>query len=288
MRKARGREAVGELNMEQLTEAEKALVREYADSLDPKVSNSLAVYGVDIQKNLAQLAHILLGNLNSTGVDSTGEILQKTVDFLDMIEKEEGKSVLFWQKKAQGLRLRSKYDQALAEVEKIESNLKELQVKLLMDNAMLDQLCKMNEDYYHQLQMRVQAAKIRHTELKTDASVDYHFLVRIENRIQDLEMTKSVASQQSAQLQVLKDNSSSMVEGVQSVLYHVIPLWKSSIASARSVKQAMETENLQRKINNQMLRESLGEITRLKKTSEAQNAVAEKEFTEMEQNMKEK
>lgn len=288
MRKAEDREVMGELNIVQLTEQDKVLIREYADSLDPKVSNSLALYGVDIQKNLAQLAHILLGNLNSTGVDSTGELLQKTVSYLETIEQEEGKSALFWQKKAQGLRLRSKYDQAVAEVEKIESSLKELQVKLLMDNAMLDQLCKMNEDYYRQLMMRVRAAKMRHAELKQDDTVDYHFLIRIENRIQDLEMTKSVASQQAAQLQVLKNNSASMVDGVQSVLYHVIPLWKSSIASARSVKQTIEAENLQRKIHNQMLRESLGEITRLKKTSEAQNAVAEKEFTEMEKNMKEK
>lgn len=313
-----------------LDESDLPSVIETKNEIDITKTNSITLFGADIQKNMSELSQMMLQNLGASDVDEIGSVIEQTVGYLNTIDDvEEDKKILFWKKKAKGMTIQSRYDQVASNVDTVQKTLEKHQVRLLKDCALLDQVYSMNQEYYKQINIRIAAAKDKLSDIETgvlpiETEWRGDIIDRLERKIEELEVTRTIALQQAPQIRMLQSNSAAMADKLQSTLYTVIPLWKNQIVlalGAEHTRQAISAdkqltdmtnqllvknaENLkmvsvetqkarnENKIDvkalektNQILLESLDEITRIQAEGKAKRSEAELELVKIDEQMK--
>jgi len=253
-------------------------------------SNSITLFGADIQKQIAELSHRVLQCIEEADVDEMSATIKQTVSSLDSLDGENDKKFFFFSKKAVMKADENKRYDALRNVEKMETVLDKHRVQLLMDSALYDQMYKMSQDYVEKLAEKISIAKVKIEELKVKAKTLApeeakwleNTIMHIERRVGELEVAKVVSTQQSAQIHMLQDNVASMARGIQSTLYNVIPLWKNQISiDMNNEKAKKRTENTMSEEfkANKMLIESLGEISYIHEDSKTKKKNAESQIT---------
>lgn len=252
-------------------------------------SNSITLFGADIQKQIAELAHRVLQCIEEADVDEMSDSIKNTISSLDSLDGEKDKKFLFFSKKAIARDDDNKRYDALKRVEGMENVLDKHRVQLLMDSALYDQMYKMSQDYVEKLSEKISIARTKIEEMKVKAkSVSpeeakwfENTVMHIERRVEELELAKVVSTQQSAQIRILQDNATSMARGIQSTLYNVIPLWKNQISielnNIKAKKRTSNTESEEYKANK-MLIESLGEISYINEESKNKKKTAGSEL----------
>ena len=233
--------------------------------LDVSKANSITLYGSDIQKNMAELSEMMIKSIGETNVDEISETIDKTVEYLsESDDEEEKKSFLPWIKKSRSksLDIQNKYDVISQNVEKIETSLEAHQVRLMKDTAMLDQIYKMNQEYFKQVNLKIAAAKDKLEQIREGkypaecADIIPDIIDRLERKILELETTRTISLQQAPQIRMLQANAASMADKLQSTLYTVIPLWKNQIVIAfgtEHTRAAIAADKKLTDMSNQLL-----------------------------------
>jgi len=257
-----------------LTEEELAQVDVCVNEIDLKNSTAVISYGADIQKKLSDISGSMLSNLNSDDVDDIGEVLDQTVSYLRCIEEEEGKFTLFKRAKAESMK--NRYREAEKNIDKISNTLHEHQVRLMKDCAMLDQMYNMNTAYFRELNVKIAAGKrkldnaklIELPELESkaiqsglaedsQACTDFKNQIdRLEKKIYELELTRSISLQAAPQIRLIQSNQATMAEKLQSTLLNTIPLWKNQVVLALGMehtKQAIRADKQISEMTNKLL-----------------------------------
>ena len=140
----------------------------------------------------------------------------------------------------------------------------------------MDDLYKLNEDYYKELTMYILAGKIKleeakneiypHMKAEAEASGDPQeaqkvsdyasFIARFEKRLHDLELTRMVSLQSAPQIRMIQNNDLLMSEKIESTLNNTIPLWKSQMVlamGAEHTRQAMQAQRSVTDMTNELL-----------------------------------
>lgn len=175
--------------------------------------------------------------------------------------------------------MKTKYDKAEVNVNKICTVLENHQVQLLKDMAILDKMYDLNLTYFKELSMYILAGKkklehVRTTELPallsraqmsglpedTQAAKDLDSQCnRFEKKLHDLELTRMISIQTAPQLRLVQENDSVMAEKIQSTLVNTIPLWKSQMVVALGVAHSTQAAKAQREVTdmtNELLRKN--------------------------------
>lgn len=289
-----------EINM---NEHEIALVDTYALDIDFSNSNSIIAYGADIQKKLSDLSDTMLKNVDMTDVDSVGETLKQTVGYLQSIdEKEEPQKGFFFRKpKKAELSTQERYTRARENVEQVSNTLQKHQMTLMKDCAMLDQLYEMNKEYFRELNIRIAAAKKRIEDARTveipklekqvimEGSTDVNsvseltnMVDRLEKRVYELELTRTVSLQSAPQIRMIQANAATMADKIQSTLYNTIPLWKNQIVLALGTEHAKQSAQADAEISSMTNQLLLKNAENLKMASIETQRAANRGFVDVE------
>lgn len=234
--------------------------------LDIKNANSITIYGADIQKKMAELSEMMIKSVGETNVDEISDTIDKTVEYLSLTEENENvkkeRSIFPWKKKSSELEIKNKYDLVSKNVEKIEKSLESHQLRLMKDTAMLNQIYNMNQEYFKQVELKIAAAKNKLKKLQAGEEMEAcedirpEIIERLERKIMELEITRTIALQQAPQIRMLQANAAAMADKLQSTLYTVIPLWKNQIViafGAEHTRAAMAADKKLTDMSNQLL-----------------------------------
>lgn len=266
-----------------LSDEEKKVIDDFAAQIDLYNSQLVLQYGAGAQKKISDFSEQALENVKSKDLGEVGQMLSNVVSELKAFDAEEEDKGFFgniFKKSSNKISsMKAKYSKAEANVENICKVLEGHQVQLLKDSAMLDQMYKMNTNYYKELTMYIIAgkkklAKAEQEEIpamlkKAEASGlsedmnavnDYTALCdRFDKKIHDLELTRMVAMQMAPQIRLIQNNDILMSEKIQSMLVNTIPLWKSQMVLALGVnhsKQAAEAQRQVTDMTNELLRKN--------------------------------
>ena len=269
--------------MEQLSDAEKQAIKDFAEKIDITDANSVLQYGAGAQKNISDFSAAALGNVRTKDMGEVGDMLGDLVVELKglKIDPEEKKGLLGLFKRAgnQIASLKAQYDKAEVNVNRISEELEKHQIVLLKDVAMLDKMYELNQAYFKELTMYILAGKEKlaterattlielkekaeKSGLPEDAQAYNDFINmcgRFEKKLHDLELTRMISIQMSPQIRLIQNNDSLMVEKIQTSLANTIPLWKSQMVLALGMahsKQAMEAQREVTDITNELLRKN--------------------------------
>ena len=271
------------LDMDRLSPAEQAAVREFVTKIDVMNAEQILNYGSASQKNIADFSGAALEKVRTKDMGEIGEELSDLVVELQGMSFDEsekkGLRGLFRKTQQNIASLKAQYDKAETNVDKISSELEKHEVTLLKDVAMMDKMYEKNQQYYKELTMYIIAGKLkcqqlretelpkyqqkaRETGLAEDAQAANDFanmIGRFEKKIHDLELTRMVSVQMSPQIRMIQSNDAIMAEKIRSSIVNTIPLWKSQMVLSLTMhhsQQAMEAQRNVTDVTNKLLQQN--------------------------------
>ena len=275
------------MDMEPLSDEELKRIEDYAASIDIHNTSTVISYGASAQRKVAEFSESALGNVTAKDLGAVGEALTSVITELKgfEIDNEEDKGFFsFFRRKAKKgankiMALKTSYEKAEENIEKVVQVLEKHQTTLLKDVAMLDKLYELNKGYFRELTMYIEAGKkklasIQDTELHDlreqaqksglpeDAQAVKDLLdlySRFEKKIHDLELTRTISLQMGPQIRLIQSNDIQMSEKIQSTMVNTIPLWKSQMVLALGIthsKEAAKAHNEVTDMTNQLLKQN--------------------------------
>ena len=263
-----------------LSPEEKRMVDDFAGKIDLTNTALVLQYGAGAQKKMADFSETALNNVRTKDLGEVGELLSGVVGELrnfDVDEDDKGFFGFFKRSANKLNNLRTKYDKAEANINKVCESLENHQVQLMKDVALLDKMYELNKVYFKELTMyilagkkklqKVQAedlpalqAKAQASGLPEDAQAanDLSSMCnRFEKKLHDLELTRMVSIQMAPQIRLVQNNDTLMSEKIQSTLVNTIPLWKSQMVLAMGITHSQQAAQAQREVTdmtNELLR----------------------------------
>ncbi len=274
---------VEKLDISVLEPAEQAAVREFAKKIDVTDSAQVLSYGSAAQKNIADFSSQALDKVRTKDLGEAGDMLADLVAQLnglsDAAEPPKGLKGLFHRASKSISDLKTKYDKAEVNVDKISSALDQHWITLNKDIVTMDNMYDMNQAYFKELTMYILAGKLKLEELRgtelpamlkkaeqsglpedAQAANDFANLIgRFEKKIHDLELTRMISIQMGPQIRMIQNNDALMAEKIQTAINNTIPLWKSQMVLAMSMyhsQQAMEATHSVSEVTNELLKKN--------------------------------
>lgn len=266
---------------EVLSDEEKKMVDDFSQQINLKDSNLILQYGAAAQKKMADFSEVALDNVRTQDLGEVGDLIAGVVTELKSFDATEEKGLFgFFKKGANKLEaMKTKYDKAENNVDKIVNSLQKHQMQLLKDSAMMDKMYETNLSYYKELTMYIMAGKkklqeVREKELKelttkaqqtgkaedAQAAKDLeNMCTRFEKKLSDLDLTRTISMQTAPQIRMLQNNDTTMVEKIQTTLVNTIPLWKSQMVLALGIANSNEAVKAQAAVTdmtNDLLRKN--------------------------------
>ena len=266
-----------------LTEAEQKMVDDFSEKIDLNDSGIVLQYGSAAQKKIADFSDNALEGVRTKDLGEVGNMITDLVAELKgfNIEPEEKKGFFSIFKKAgSGIaKLKTKYDKAEVNVDRITGVLEDHQNQLLTDIVMLDKMYENNLSYFKELTMYILAGKkkleqerattlieleekAKTSGLAEDAQAANDFANlcdRFENKLHDLEMTRTISIQMAPQIRLIQNGDTLMAEKIQSTINNTIPLWKNQMVLALGLahsKAAVEAQREVSDLTNELLKKN--------------------------------
>lgn len=256
-----------------LSKEELQMVNDFADKIQLNQSNAILQYGAGIQKKIADFSENAISTVKTKDLGEVGDMLSNVVIELKSFDaEEESKGLLgFFKKTSNKLTvMKTKYDKAEVNVNKICNILESHQIQLIKDVATLDKMYELNKNYFKELSMYILAgkkklekvqseelpaliAKSEASNLPEDAQAvnDMVALInRFEKKLHDLELTRMISIQMAPQIRLVQGNDTIMAEKIQSTIVNTIPLWKSQMVLALGIAHSSQAAKAQREVTD--------------------------------------
>ena len=266
-----------------LAPEEQKMVNDFAEKIDITNSQMVLQYGAASQKKLSDFSETALSRVKTKDMGETGELITSLISELQGFDAttEQPKGIFgFFKKTSNSIeQLKTRYDSADKNVERIKAQLEDHQVTLMKDITMLDKMYELNLVYFKELTMYILAGKkklaevrandlkaaqekAQRTQLPEDAQAarDLADLCdRFEKKLYDLELTRNVSIQMGPQIRLIQSNDTMMAEKIQTTIVNTIPLWKNQMVLALGIahsQQAMQAERAVTDATNELLKKN--------------------------------
>jgi uncharacterized protein YaaN involved in tellurite resistance len=257
----------------QLSEEEMKQIDAFVDQIDITNSQGIMNYGAGTQKKMADFSEKAIDNVRTKDMGQVGDMISGLVTELKNFEVEEdekGLKALFKKSANKVTALKARYTSVEKNVETISNELERHQMQLMKDVATLDNMYKLNLNYYKELSMYIIAGKkkleqVRANELveaqkkaeqsglpeDAQAAKDMAALCdRFEKKIYDLELTRTIAMQTGPQIRMVQSADTAMAEKIQSTIVNTIPLWKNQMVIAIGIEHSAQAAKAEREVND--------------------------------------
>ncbi len=265
---------VEKLDISNLSPAEQAAVRDFAEKIDILNTEQVMNYGSAAQKNISEFSDAALSTVRTKDLGEVGSRLGELVVELKGLnfDPEEKKGFLgIFKKATQNIAaLKAQYDKAEVNVDKIVESLEKHELVLMKDISMMDKMYEKNQEYMKELSMYIIAGKLKIENLRqvelpayvakanesglpedAQAANDFANLIgRFEKKIHDLELTRTIAVQMAPQIRMVQNNDTLMAEKIRTSIVNTIPLWKNQMVLALSLYHSEQAMQAQREVTN--------------------------------------
>ena len=257
-----------------LSPEEQKMVDDFAEKIDITNSQLVLQYGAASQKKLSDFSETALSRVKTKDMGETGDLITSLITELQGFDAnaEQPKGIFGFFKKASNNieQLKTRYESADKNVERIRAQLEDHQVTLMKDITMLDKMYQLNLVYFKELTMYILAGKkklasVRANELKAaqekaqrtqlpedaQAARDLADLCdRFEKKLYDLELTRNVSIQMGPQIRLIQSNDILMAEKIQTTIVNTIPLWKNQMVLALGIAHSQEAMKAERAVTD--------------------------------------
>ena len=155
-----------------LSPEEQKMVNDFAEKIDITNSQMVLQYGAASQKKLSDFSETALSRVKTKDMGETGELITNLISELQGFDAttEQPKGIFgFFKKTSNSIeQLKTRYDSADKNVERIKAQLEDHQVTLMKDITMLDKMYELNLVYFKELTMYILAGKKKLAEVRAN------------------------------------------------------------------------------------------------------------------------
>jgi uncharacterized protein YaaN involved in tellurite resistance len=265
-----------------LTPEEQQAIADFAAKIDVRDTTAIARYGEAAQSKSAQFSESVLEGVKGKDLAAVGEMITGLVVQIKTSlpdEDKKGLARLFQKGKNYLEEMRAQYTDISKNIDKIRETLKGHRTTLLVDVEMLDNLFESNQQFYKELTMYIFAGKQKLAEVENGELQELRKIAaesgsqedaqkvndlaeqcnRLEKRIYDLELTRTICIQMAPQIRMVQNTNVIMADKIQTSIVNTIPLWKNQITLTLGLehsKKAIKAQQQVSDITNQLLREN--------------------------------
>ena len=251
--------------------------------VDIRETTDIFAYGSAVQSDLSKFSDTALEKVKTRDLGEAGDMIASLVLQLKGFDAdgEEKKGLFGFLKKSVDrlTLLKTRYDEASANVDEITKALNSHKIQLLNDIILLDELYAENLVYFKTLSVYIEMGKqkleafraneveqarqlAQRTGLPEDAQAAKDLsdkADRFEKKLYDLELTRNISIQMAPQIRLIQSSDTVMAEKIQSSITNTIPLWKSQMVLALGIEhsqKAMEAQHAVTDLTNELLRKN--------------------------------
>ena len=252
-------------------------VQKIAKEINVNDSTFVIGYGSKSQKDISMFSDKILEHVRTKDTGDAGSVLTelmlkvKEVDASNLASSSGLSKVpiigsLFNKAK----KYIAQYEKVNVHIEKIMQQLDKTQKDLIKDITMLDGLYQKNQDYFVDLNLYIEAGKIKLQEireqvipvLKKNANESNdpqaaqkladmnQFIDRFEKKLHDLLISRTIAQQTAPQIRLIQNNNQVLVQKIQTSMVQTIPLWKQQLAIALTIARQQKAVEIQKEVSN--------------------------------------
>ena len=275
-----------------IVEDRKRLSEELANSqeLDDVVSTiqvyeleSIVTFGAEAADEVSKASDVVLNSMNMDQLNDSGQMLTTLTKIMDKFDIDEiREDPGFFGKLFRGVQ--KQLDKNLAknhtmgdEDDKIYVQLKQYESEIKQSNRKLEEMFKVNVDYYHKLvkyilageqgcreieayieELKGQMESTGDTSLQFEIQTLQNSLMMLEQRTQDLRTAESVAMQSIPMIKTMEYSNMNLVRKINSAFIITLPVFKQALAQAMMLKrqrlQAEAMAALDEKTNEMLIK----------------------------------
>jgi len=273
----------GTNSKKKITRLEKQKIKNLADEIDFNDGTSILFFGNKAQQQLTHIADNMLEGVRNKNIGGAGQALNEIVAVLrgfdaeSLAARKKSGFLSRWFGGAKPVtKFLQQYEKVHKQVNTISIELERHKTTLLTDITTLDRLYGTNLDYFHELELYIEAGdeklieldqvcipKLERAEqqqnelLKTQELRDLRALRdNLERRIHDLRLTRQVAMQSLPSIRLVQENDKGLVNKIASTVANTIPLWRQQLAIAVTLhrsSEAVRTVKVSHDLTNQLL-----------------------------------
>lgn len=267
------------------SDRERAYIDDFSKKIDITDHELVLQYGASAQKKIAAFSDTTLERVRTKDAGYVGEMLTELIHELNGFSTE---GTDFVGKSARKIRkmitnLRSRYSKVSTNIASIIDLLEEHQLTLMQDIKELNKLYKNNKLYFKELTMYIIAGQKQLEYLRKTRLIQLHEAAqksndphdaqaykdfadacdRFEKKLHDLLLSRTVSMQFAAQIRLLQNNDSILVDKIQSTIVNTIPLWKNQMVLALGIAHSTNAMRAQRSVTdmtNRLLRQNAANL----------------------------
>lgn len=248
-----------------------------ASSINVNSYEDVLSFGLAAQSSLKSFTSKMLLHVQRKDTSQVGDILFQLMDHLEkvdpdsLIEKDSGFfSRLFKKKNSSIQEVMTHFNRLSKHIDRLGIQLSHSQQNLLMDYNMLDDLFKLNEDYFNEINIYIAAGEVKRQELQTEHLAplaekvqgstdpmlhqqlqDMQMAIEwLDRRIYDLEISREIAIQSAPQIRLIQQTNRMLIDKIQSSIMTTIPLWQSQISMLVSMNNQRRANLAQQRLLN--------------------------------------
>lgn len=284
-----------ENNKPVFTPEDQKKIEEYKNQIDFSSTTGIVQYGLPSQNKVSAFSDEILKQVKTQDLGSAQDILLELKGNIKNFDEEANKKSFlpFFDSIAKKIRrLKDQYTSVEKNIHQIELKLEQHYQGLMKDIKILDKLFDQNQQYFKDLSLYIEAGDQKLLDANTnvlpalkaeaEASQDQatiqkykdlqQQLDRFDKKVHDLKLTRMVVLQTAPQIRLVQNNSTALMEKIQSSIVNTLPLWKNqmvltlgiahsqqALAAQKAVTDA--TNDLLRK-NSEMLKQTTIEVAK--------------------------
>ncbi|MCM3766662.1 toxic anion resistance protein [Neobacillus niacini] len=259
-------------------------IQNLARSIDERDQIQVLEFGKEPAEQISRFSDQILGNMRSTKVEDSGELLKQLGKIMDKFDPKDFQkssgglfSKLFKKGEKMVEKLFGKYQTMGGEIDKVYVEISKYRQEMVDSTNILESMYEQNYQYYLTLEKYVVAGELKVEDLKNNqlpqleakaASGDQlasmqldslrNAIELLEQRIYDLEMAKMVSLQTAPQIRMLQRGNTKLIGKINSAFVTTIPIFKNGLIQAVAAKRqklvADSMSELDRRTNEMLLR----------------------------------
>lgn len=250
-------------------------IKQIANKINIKNTQSVVEFGTEIQYKLLQFSNQLAKEIHDSDTLNVGQILSELLtkvsqfDTDDVTGRRKGIFSRFLPPTRPSQKLISKYQRMGIEVDYISTRLEKEGKLLEKEIHMLEKMYEMNKEYYTSISKYIAAGKYKKQEIennelpalqnrlvhanlleKEEISDLNRFLHLLDKRLYDLELSQQISFQKAPQIRMIQENHRILLDKIQSSILNTIPLWKDQFIMGLTLERQSQAISTQRKVSN--------------------------------------
>ena len=258
-------------------------IAQIASGLNIDEPNSIIRFASGAQNSISDVSNRLLRRMNTDTAERSADIINELLKIFDELVNAGAPKGIARFLPGSFSRYEKRFDDMQNAIYSLAGELDIMRIELLKDNAIMEKLYDENLQELRRLEKYIAAGEAVIDYAKKEETIEKSgdimaqskaaerqiAISRLEKRLHNLHLSRTMAMQMAVQISIMKDNNTKIAEKINIILTQTLPLWQRQTALASGLDKQKTALQSQRQANitaMEQMKQKTEEINQLAKS----------------------